>query len=117
MGTRRAKEKTDAMKADSTGDPEGRRPWERSRAGSGPPAGGPGGPIGPEDGDSRWRHPTLSIRSIVVVILLAVWTLFAVQWKEQDCPLVPTSYVLVLTHGTPSVFEGCGDHAIDVTDD
>ncbi|MER5634171.1 hypothetical protein [Streptomyces nitrosporeus] len=54
----------------------------------------------------------------VLVILLAVWTVLAFQWTEQDCDLVPTSYALVLTHGTPSIFEGCGDgHGIDVTRD
>ncbi|MET9354336.1 hypothetical protein ABZY14_15305 [Streptomyces sp. NPDC006617] len=55
--------------------------------------------------------------SIVVVVLIVIWTVLAVQWKEKDCALVPTSYMLVITHGTPSVFEGCGDHAVDVTDD
>ncbi|WP_217164806.1 hypothetical protein [Streptomyces sp. AC512_CC834] len=55
--------------------------------------------------------------SIIVVILFVIWTVFAVQWKEQDCALVPTSYVLVITHGAPSIFEGCGDgHGIDVSD-
>ncbi|WP_399888125.1 hypothetical protein ACGH7X_25005 [Streptomyces sp. BBFR51] len=55
--------------------------------------------------------------SIVAVILFVIWTVFAVQWKEQDCTLVPTSYILVITHGTPSIFEGCGDQPVDVTDD
>lgn len=112
------------MRMDDMGEPEGGRPWERSKARSEPPAGGPGGPARPggpdrrhaEDGDGRW-HTTRSVPSVVVVILLAVWTVFAVQWKEQDCALVPTSYVLVITHGAPSVFEGCGDHPIDVTED
>ncbi|MFF0589296.1 hypothetical protein ACFYWD_25400 [Streptomyces sp. NPDC003781] len=56
--------------------------------------------------------------SIVVVVLIVIWTVLAVQWKAKDCALVPTSYMLVITHGTPSIFEGCGnDHAVDVTDD
>ncbi len=109
------------MTPNDTGEPEGRRPWERSPARSGPPHGGPGGPGGPGDprpahGDSSW-HTTRSVPSIVVVVLIVIWTVFAVQWKEKDCALVPTSYLLVITHGTPSVFEGCGDHAVDVTDD
>lgn len=112
------------MKLNNAGEPEDRRPWERSKAQSQPPAGGPGGPDRPGGfdhrpaDDGRWQHPTRSLRSIAVVIVLAIWSLFAVQWKEQDCALVPTSYVLVITHGTPSDFEGCGDdHPIDVTDD
>ncbi|MFE0419108.1 hypothetical protein [Streptomyces tendae] len=101
------------MSPNDTGEPEGRRPWERT-AGGGPP--GPGGPPPPPHGDSSW-HTTRSVPSIVVVVLIVIWTVLAVQWKEKDCALVPTSYLLVITHGTPSVFEGCGDHAVDVTDD
>ncbi|GAB2889590.1 hypothetical protein GCM10022245_26050 [Streptomyces mayteni] len=109
------------MKLDSTEEPEDRRPWERSRARGEPPTGGPGGPAhGPnryaEYGGGRW-HTTLSVPSIIVVVLIVIWTVFAVQWGEQDCAL-PTSYALVITHGTPSVFEGCGDdYPVDVTDD
>ncbi|MCL7365349.1 MULTISPECIES: hypothetical protein [Streptomyces] len=55
--------------------------------------------------------------SLVVVVLVVLWTVFAVQWKEKDCTFVPTSYLLVITHGTPSVFEGCGDYPVDVTHD
>ncbi len=104
------------MRPNDTGEPEGRRPWERSTARSGRPPGGPGAPGAGSGGDGPW-HTTRSVPSIVVVVLVVIWTVFAVQWKEKDCALVPTAYMLVITHGTPSVFEGCGDYAVDVTDE
>ncbi|MGW4547817.1 hypothetical protein ACWEN4_15740 [Streptomyces violaceorubidus] len=103
------------MRPDDAGEPEGRRPWERSTAHSGPPP-GTTGDSRTGNGDGAW-HTTRSVPSIVVVVLIVLWTVFAVQWKEKDCAFVPTSYLLVLTHGTPSIFEGCGDHPVDVTDD
>lgn len=101
------------MRANDTEEPEGGRPWDRKAGGGGPPG---GGDPHPPHGDGSWPT-TRSVPSIVVVVLIVIWTVFAVQWKEKDCALVPTSYPLVITHGTPSVFEGCGDHAVDVTDD
>ncbi len=103
------------MTPNGMGEPEGGRPWERSPAPSGPPPGGSGA-FGPAHGDSSW-HRTRSVPSLVVVVLVVLWTVFAVQWKEKDCAFVPTSYLLVITHGTPSVFEGCGDYPVDVTHD
>ncbi|MFE4636038.1 hypothetical protein ACFRJ1_22045 [Streptomyces sp. NPDC056773] len=46
---------------------------------------------------------------------LVLWTVLAAQWMNSGCdPL--TSYSLVITNGTPSVWEGCGEDApIDVT--
>ncbi|MEW2292692.1 hypothetical protein ABZ719_08310 [Streptomyces sp. NPDC006743] len=59
-----------------------------------------------------------SVGGVVGLVLVVIWTFLAVQWHEVECPLVPDSYVLVVTHGTPSIFEGCGDgYAVDVRGD
>ncbi|MEV0441123.1 hypothetical protein AB0I84_25640 [Streptomyces spectabilis] len=69
----------------------------------GPPPGGGGGGGGP-GGRSRWSVP-----GVVAVVTVAVWSVLAYQWTQQnDCDLVE-SYGLVLSHGTPDPWERCGD--------
>ncbi|MCX5174037.1 hypothetical protein [Streptomyces virginiae] len=67
--------------------------------------------------NSGWRPPQ-NLSAYVAVILFGVWTLGAIQWKNQDCDLIPTSYRLVITHGFPDIFEGCGtQHGANVDND
>ena len=56
-------------------------------------------------------RPRLSRRAkvVTVLLLLIVWTALAGQWENKGCDLVPQSYGLVLTHGTPDHWEGCED--------
>ncbi|WP_203675310.1 hypothetical protein [Streptomyces sp. SID13666] len=50
--------------------------------------------------------------------MLAAWTLGAIQWHEKDCDFIPTSYRLVITHGFPDLFEGCGtEYGANVNND
>ncbi|MEV0317377.1 hypothetical protein ACIBKX_22800 [Streptomyces sp. NPDC050658] len=70
----------------------------------GPPQGPPRDSGGGSGGRSRWSMP-----GVAAVIAVAVWSILAYQWTEQnDCSL-PESYGLVLSHGTPDPWEGCGD--------
>ena len=91
-------------------DEEGWRPRGYTGPGWEPPKGPGGGP--PRDGGrppggpsrSRWSVP-----GVVAVILAVVWSVLAYQWVEQhDCEVVE-SYGLVVSHGTPDFWEGCGD--------
>ncbi|MEI5099835.1 hypothetical protein RB200_16275 [Streptomyces sp. PmtG] len=46
---------------------------------------------------------------MVAVVAVAIWSVLAYQWTEQnDCGLAE-SYGLVLSHGTPDPWERCGD--------
>lgn len=42
-----------------------------------------------------------------ILLLLLGWTLLANQWSSKGCDLMPQSYGLVITHGTPDHYEGC----------
>ena len=42
----------------------------------------------------------------IVVLALIIWTALAGQGADKGCDLVPHSYSLVLTHGTPDRREG-----------
>ncbi len=62
------------------------------------------------------RYPR-NLTTYIGVIAFAIWTLGAIQWTNQDCDL-PDSYRLVITHGFPNVFEGCGtQHGVNVEND
>ncbi|MFE0421216.1 hypothetical protein [Streptomyces sp. NPDC058953] len=101
--------------ADSEGGwrpPGSKHPWIPPGEG-----GGESSPLNRIAGGGGGGRRPRSKAGYVALILLAIWTVFAMQWREKDCSLIPTSYVLVITHGTPSLFEGCGDHDVNVTDD
>lgn len=54
------------------------------------------------------RWPLKKSTTIVLAcLLLILWTAAAGQWADKKCPLVPASYALVLSHGTPDRGEGC----------
>lgn len=48
-----------------------------------------------------------SAKYTLIVFGFLAWTILANQWSEKGCDLVPQSYVLVLTHGTPDHWQGC----------
>lgn len=82
-----------------------------------PPNSG-GNQLPPRNNDSPGgRRSPRNLTAYIVVIAFAIWTLGAIQWKNQDCDLA-ASYGLVITHGFPNVFEGCGpQHGANVEND
>lgn len=73
-----------------------------------PPGSGGGGGGLPPDGRGGGRGSGGTAWRYAVLILLAVWTLLAFQWHSQNDCEMPESYGLVLSHGTPDPWEGCG---------
>ncbi|MFI8186497.1 hypothetical protein ACIF70_39320 [Actinacidiphila glaucinigra] len=55
------------------------------------------------------RQPRISRKTkyTLMVVALIAWTFLANQWAGKGCDLVPQSYGLVLSHGTPNGSEGC----------
>ncbi|MEU1211970.1 hypothetical protein ABZ424_05815 [Streptomyces sp. NPDC005790] len=90
--------------------PDSKHPWL-------PPRNGGGQPPSPHNENPGGRRPRRNLTAYVAVIAFVIWTLGAIQWTSQDCDL-PTSYGLVITHGFPNVFEGCGTgHGANVEND
>lgn len=55
-------------------------------------------------------RPRLTRRAkmLIVVLLLIVWSVLSMQWADKGCGTWP-AYGMVLSHGTPDHWEGCGD--------
>jgi hypothetical protein len=69
-----------------------------------------------EESATQSRNSRRATAFLVTALLLLVWSILANQWKDKDCSMFPTSYQLVITHGTPDHYEGCDEYG-DYTDD
>jgi hypothetical protein len=58
------------------------------------------------------RHSTALM---VAALLLLGWSILANQWKDKGCGMLPQSYVMVVSHGTPDHWQGCDEYG-DYTD-
>lgn len=52
---------------------------------------------------------TRTTKAIAVLVALVIWTALAGNWTDKGCNLVPQSYFLVISNGTPDANEGCED--------
>ena len=52
---------------------------------------------------------TRNTKIVLVLVVLVIWTALAGNWSSKGCDLVPQSYFLVISNGTPDSNEGCED--------